>query len=344
MRGGRARQSNGNIREVSEQMPDRLARIDDSRGIAWRITNAARRVTPRLAARFVYAYLRNAHYERPVFIIGAPRSGTTMVFEVLKSSSALDGLPWEGHDVWRAFHHPRWSGWGSDAIEAGNVRFGERRFVNAYFHAHLGLCRLVEKTPENALRVPYLLELFPEATVVAVRRNPCEVISSIINGWRDPSGRFRSYYVPAKLDIPGHAQQRMWCFALIEGWRDYASRPVPEIAFAQWDQLTRAIEEARPLVDPSRWVDVCFEDLLERPEEVVSSIRATVGIESEPAILATLSELRSRPVNALSSPRAAKWRRENGRELHQLLPRIAELAPHRGYIVDPKTGDCEPRG
>ena len=51
---------------------------------------------------------------------------------------------------------------------------------------------------------PYLLELFPDAIFVAVSRNPCEVIASLINGWRDPSGRFRTYYVPERLRIPGH--------------------------------------------------------------------------------------------------------------------------------------------
>lgn len=342
MKSGQTREPGPRIREPYEQMPGRLAKVDDSRGIAWRLVNIIRRASPRRALRFASAYIRGEHYERPVFIIGAPRSGTTLLFELLKSSNALDGLPWEGHDVWRAFHHPRWSGWDSDVIEANSVRFGERRFVNGFFYAYLGRCRLVEKTPANALRVPYLLDLFPDATFVTVKRNPCEVISSLINGWRDPGGRFRSYYVPDKLSISGHPHQHMWCFTLIEGWRDYKAQPVPEIAFAQWDDHTRGIEEARSLVDQSRWLEICLEDLLERPEEAVSSLCATIGIDEEPALLAKLNESRARPVNALSSPEEAKWRRENGEELRQLLPRIAEVAPNRGYIVDPRTGDCEP--
>ncbi|MGA8219356.1 MAG: sulfotransferase [Solirubrobacterales bacterium] len=329
------------IREPTEQMPGRLAAFDDSRGIAWRLRNVSKRVTPRLLGRLLSGYARGIRYERPVFVLGAPRSGTTMVFELLKSSSALDGLPWEGHDVWRAFHHPRWSGWSSDAIGAGSVRPGERRFVNAYFYAHLGPCRLVEKTPENALRVPYLLELFPDATFVAVRRNPCEVISSLINGWRDPAGRFRTYYVPAELHIPGHAQTRMWCFSLIDGWRNYATRTIPEIAFAQWDQLNEALDGARPLVDPSRWVDLRIEDLIEHPEATTSSLCRALGILVEPAMLEALRELRESPVNALSPPQAKKWRADNAAELQELLPRVAERAADRGYLIDPRTGECE---
>jgi hypothetical protein len=330
------------VTEAADQMPGWLARIDDPWGIAWRVRNVVRRASPRRAARFAAAYAAGVRYERPVFVVGAPRSGTTMAFELLKASGELEGLPFEGHDVWRAFHHPRWSGWGSDAVGSGDVRFGERRFVNAYFHSFLGPCRLVEKTPENSLRIPYLLDLFPDARFVAVRRDPCEVISSIINGWRDPAGRFRSYYVPMDLRIPGHAHRRMWCFSLIEGWRGYASRPVHEIALAQWDHCTRAIEESRGLVDPTRWVDVCFEDLLERPEHTLGGICERIGIRNEPALLAKLSELRVNRLNALSADEAGEWRRQNAPEITALLPRIAELARSRGYAVDPESGTPEP--
>jgi hypothetical protein len=331
------------IREAQEQMPGRLARLDDPWGIGWRVSNLVRRASLRRGARFAGAFARGVRYQRPVFVIGAPRSGTSTLFELLKASSSLEGLPFEGHDVWRAFHHPRWSGWDSDAVGAGEVRFGERRFVNAYFHSHLGPCRLVEKTPENSLRIPYLLDLFPDATFAVIRRDPCEVISSLIDGWRHPAGRYRSYYVPRDLSIPGHPHRRLWCFALIEGWRDLAAAPVPEIAFAQWEQTTGAIERSRSLVSPARWIDVYLGDLLDRPEQALASICRGVEITPERRLDKELAELLSRPANALSPPGPDKWKRRNGREVSELLPRIAAVAPDRGYHVDPETGSCEPR-
>jgi hypothetical protein len=62
------------------------------------------------------------------------------------------------------------------------------------------------------------------------------VISSLIDGRRHPMGRYRSYCVSKDLSVPGYPHRRRWCFALIDGWQEYAARPVHEIAFAQWDQ------------------------------------------------------------------------------------------------------------
>jgi sulfotransferase family protein len=319
-----------------ESMPGRLGRVDDPWGVVWRLRNLARRTSARRAARFASGYLRGVRHERPVFVIGAPRSGTTMVFHVLRASARLGSLPGEGHDIWRALHHPRLSGWESDRVT--EARAGERRFVSARFYAHFDESRFVEKTPENALRIPYLLELFPDALFVAVRRNPCDVISSLINGWRDPAGRYRSYFVPEELQIPGYPHRRRWCFALIEGWRGLVARPVHEIAFAQWDQLSAAVEAARPIVGPDRWLDVRLEELLQSPRDQLTSICEHIDVPKDRALERELEVLLRQPVNAISPPGFEKWRRENHREIEELLPRIAAAAGGRGYVVDPSSG------
>lgn len=331
----------GEFREMPEAMPGLLARVDDPWGITWRVRSQIRRSSVRRGVRFLSGYARGVRHERPIFILGAPRSGTTMLFYLLRESGALASLPGEGHDIWRALHHPRYGRWRSDAVGAGDARVGERRFVASRFYSHFGAGRFVEKTPENSLRVPYLLELFPDAIFVEVRRDPCDVINSIINGWRHPAGRFRTYYVPEDLHIPGYPHRRRWCFALIEGWRDFKASPIPEIAFEQWNQCTRALERARELVPPSRWIDVSFEEFLAEPSESLARICAGVDIQVEPALERKLDELVAVPVNALSGPRSSKWRTENADEIRPLLPRIAAAAPARGYRVDEQTGEFE---
>jgi sulfotransferase family protein len=103
-------------------------------------------------------------------------------------------------------------------VGQGELRRGERRFVNAGFYVVAGGSRFVEKTPANSLRIPYLFELFPDASVVVMHRNPCDVINSLITGWRLRGGRFRSLRVPASLDIPAYPYSRVWSFVLVDGW------------------------------------------------------------------------------------------------------------------------------
>ncbi len=329
------------LQEFPDQMPGRLARIDDPWGIGWRASNFVRRFSLRRWLRLSEGLVRNPRYERPVFVIGPPRSGTTMLWQLLQASGQLASLPREGHDLWRTFHHPRYSGWSGDPVGAGQVRPGERRYVRAYFYSFFGERRFVEKTADNALRIPYLLELFPDAIFLGIKRNPSDVISSLINGWRHPAGRYRSYYVPVRLRIPGYPHERRWCFSLIEGWRDLVASPVPEIAFAQWDAYVRGFEAGRRLVPAERWHELHFETLLERPREVLEKLCEWAEIAPGAAMVAKLDELIAVPVNALSAPERHKWRRDNPGEVGALLPRIAARAGSLGYAVDPRTGEIE---
>lgn len=323
-----------------DQLPTGLGWLDDRWGIGWRAVNLGRRLSVRRTARFASGYIRGVRHERPVFILGAPRSGTSMFFQLLRASQELGALPGEGHDIWRALHHPRWRGWKSDVVEKAFP--GERRYVSARFYAHFSERRFVEKTPENSLRVPYLLDLFPDATFLVVQRNPCDVISSLIDGWREATGRYRSYFVPERLTIPGHPHPHQWRFALIDGWREYASRPVEEIAFAQWDACCRGIEAARASVDPSHWHTFRLEDAIEHPSEFLDRLSGAAGVSRDPRLDRRLDDVIARPVNALSPAAQEKWRLRNEAEIHRLLPRISDAAPGRGYAVDRETGACTP--
>ena len=332
---------NPSIQEMPEQMPGWLSRLDDPWGLTWRVVNTLKRFDAKRTARLIGAMSRGVHYEKPIFIIGVPRSGTTMLWHLLRASDQLASLPREGHDLWRTFHHPRYSGWKSDSIGAGQVRFGEARYVNAYFYSFFGARRFVEKTPENALRIPYLLDLFPDARFLIIKRNPMDVINSLITGWWQPNGRYRAYYVPATLQIPGYDHEKRWCFSLIDGWRDLITSPIPDIAFAQWRAYVEAFERGRALVPSDQWHEIFFEDLLREPESTLTQIGAAAQIPVTDTMRVKLDELIETPINALSAPTPDKWRRDHPDEIGALLPRIAPLARSLGYQIDPSTGACE---
>ena len=318
------------------QVPKLLERLDDPWGITWRVVNLLRRFDLRWTLRFSRYLVSSKAHRRPIFILGAPRSGTTFLFHLLRESRSLGSLPGEGHNVWRAFHHPRYGGWRSDAVGPGEVKFGERRFVQAYFRAWIGPRRLVEKTPENSLRMDYLLDLFPDAHFVVIHRHPLDVIHSLIQGWRHPEGRYRSYYVPEDLQIPGHSARRRWCFLLFDGWRRFKEAEVPEIAAEQWRTCAEALVRGREKVSKDRWTEIYFEDLLSEPT-VFRDLCPRLGLETEPRLEAKWQELRDHPVNALSPPGEEKWRRLE-EEILPLIPPLIGPAADLGYRIDPGSG------
>ncbi|MFX0145833.1 MAG: sulfotransferase [Candidatus Hodarchaeota archaeon] len=323
-------------------MPGLLKKIDDPWGITWRVVRLARGFSLRRSIRFAAGLLMGRQFDRPVFIIGASRSGTTTLSHLLRLSPELGSLRREGHNLWLAFHHPRYSGWTSDSVGPGQVRPGERRFVQAYLYSYFPQHRFVEKTPENTFRIPYLLDLFPDARFLVLKRDPCDVLNSLINGWRHPTGRFRLYFLPEDLSIPGYGHRRGWCFTLFDGWREFKSSPIPEIAFAQWAEFTRAIAAARDMVPAGQHMEVCFEHLLAGPESTMRRICEFAQVEFEP-VRPFLGEALARPANPLSPPAPDKWRNENHLEISQLLPRIRELAPLIGYEIVRSGGDWAAR-
>src|SRR4030095_3296846 len=51
--------------------------------------------------------------------------------------------------------------------------------------------RMLEETPKNSLRVPFLARVLPQARFIYLYRDPRQVLSSMIEAWT--TGRFRTY-------------------------------------------------------------------------------------------------------------------------------------------------------
>ncbi len=121
---------------------------------------------------------------RPIFVLGLPRSGTTLTEQVLSAHPAVHGageLPWIG----RAARAAATSGRPFDAAAA-------RDFVAAYAQ---GLPQMpgdarafVDKMPGNYKSLGYIAAAMPEAVVISVRRDPRDIALSM---WQTPFGSDR---------------------------------------------------------------------------------------------------------------------------------------------------------
>lgn len=111
----------------------------------------------------------NYTFNKPVFIIGNVRSGTTILSDIL--SQHKDVAFWlEPKYIWRygnaAAKHDR-----RTAKEASSrVRnYIQKRFFD--FTQSKGKTRFMEKTPSNVFRIPFMYEVFPNALFVNIIRN-----------------------------------------------------------------------------------------------------------------------------------------------------------------------------
>src|SRR5687767_3905209 len=136
----------------------RSTRLYGVRHVVWRV----RRSVPRIARPASRILPASEPPRRPIFVVGCPRSGTTLLLDALRASGELATVQSEGHILWDEFHHPRDHGWSSDAVAPGEIAGREREYLCLAIRLFARGGRFVDKTPANCLRVAYLEALFPD--------------------------------------------------------------------------------------------------------------------------------------------------------------------------------------
>jgi len=293
----------------------------------WRV----RRNVPRVAQPLSLVLPRAPSPVRPILVVGCPRSGTSALLDVLLRSPELRSIHSEGHILWDAYHHPRDRGWDSDALGAEDVTERERAYIYLAVRMFVRGRRFVDKTAENTLRIPYLQELFPEATFVFLRRRAADTVSSLMEAWR-ARPRFVKYRLPEPLDGLGEMSGDRWSFALIPGWSQLREAPLEEICARQYIACNGAVLEAREGVDSSRWHELAYEDLVSSPVETTTRLFEQLDLGFDPAVESFAAALDRRPSSTtLSPPQAGKWRQRNREAIESILPLTEPVEKRLGY-------------
>lgn len=267
--------------------------------------------------------------DRPIFIIGAPRSGTSMLYAILRTSSHLRHWPGEAHEVWEADHHPALRDWESNELTAADADAQTAdRIRRSFYLVTGGNKRLIDKTPRNALRVPFIDRIFPDARYVFLQRDGRDNINSLINAWRTP--RYRTYLLPEPHSIPG-VDPNWWKFTLYPGWRADTSGPLEVVCAKQWKLSYDHALAALKNVPSHRHLTVRYESFIEEPEDDVGRIMRFLDLPYEDAVRRKAEAARSKPVNVVTPPERGKWRRENPAEIENVLPLIKPTMEALGY-------------
>jgi hypothetical protein len=273
---------------------------------------------PATAPAAVPAFLR-----RPLFIVAAPRSGSTLLFETLAVGGHFCTVGGEAH--WLVEDIPELRP-GAPGVESNRLSATQAtpavtaRMISeltAQLRDSHGLApgpgsalRLLEKTPKNALRVPFFDRLFPDALFLFLWRDPRENISSIIEAWR--SGRWKTYNGLPGFDGP-------WSLLLPPGWQSMNGRPLEEIAAFQWDTANRIAIDDLERLSRDRWLALSYGDFLADPRAAVECIADFAGFEPDTALRQRLANPLPHSQFTLTPPERGKWLRNEGL-IERVLP------------------------
>ncbi|WP_449429606.1 sulfotransferase [Rhodanobacter umsongensis] len=262
---------------------------------------------------------RDPVFDRPVFIVSSPRSGSTLLFETLAQAPGLFTIGQESHALIEGLQelHPAHRGFASNRLDAAAATLPLAEALRQRFLAELRdrdghqatawPLRMLEKTPKNALRVPLLAKIFPEAQFVYLYRDPRETLSSMIEAWQ--SGRFRTY-----AELPGWTGLP-WSLLLVPGWRELQGRPLQEIVAAQWDITMRTLLDDLDALPAGHCHVVRYDRFLANPADGAGRLCAALGLDWDRPLSGVLPLSRY----TVSAPAADKWRRHE-ELIGQVLP------------------------
>ena len=154
------------------------------------ITTRGRWVNPLVFAllSIIKRVPRSKGIDRPVFILGAGRSGTTALGTVLSMHREVGFLN-EAKALWHTIYpYEDVIGNYSDGtaryrLNAADVTEDIRRNANRLFSTYLSAIlssRLVDKYPELVFRIPFVREIFPDARFILMTRNGFDTAASMV--------------------------------------------------------------------------------------------------------------------------------------------------------------------
>ncbi|MDX1998743.1 MAG: TIGR03032 family protein [Thermoanaerobaculia bacterium] len=332
--------------EIIRQMVVRAALNEDLAGAVPELhTPAAPAPAPvRMAPAVGVAPPRR--FDRPVFVVCPPRSGSSLLFETLAGSPSVWTVGGESHGHFESLPqlHPASRGWTSNRLTADDVTAEAVGHLDRAFWAHLrdrdghvpladgqGL-RLLEKTPKNALRVPFLAAAYPDARFIYLYRDPRETLSSMLDAWR--SGRFVTY-----PQLPGW-QGPPWSLVLVPGWQELVGRPLPEVVAQQWATLTSRLLDDLEALPAERWCVASYDRLLTETRAEVERLCAFADFAWDRPLDGPLPVAR----HTLTSPAPEKWR-HNWEDLKSVMPSVAPVAERAREIFarPPAARPAKPR-
>jgi len=241
---------------------------------------------------------------QPIIVIGMHRSGSSLLVKVLQEIGVFMGNDFEENNEsmffnkindWMLFQagaswdNPENFNYVSDDFKALMVDIVENRLNTIHLKKYLGSNKrsLNEsdfiwgwKDPRNTFTLDVWKEIFPEARIIHIYRNPVDVISSLI---KREASKITVTGNPTKTGI----KKKYFGFKLPHERLFYHSFKSldKQAAFVMWKEY---VEKAFKAGDNSEILNISYESLIENPLEACETISAYCNIEMEQGNLENL--------------------------------------------------------
>ena len=298
-----------------------------------------------------------------VFIVGSPRSGTTVLGEILDKHRDISQW-YEPYFVWdRYFRDLPDDERVAEEATAKVVKQISSDFIN--YRKKTGSRIVVDKSPRNSLKISFIRKIFPEAKFIHIIRDGRDVTLSIQKEWQrrrdivfgrnnqkgfnyqkalkvisDWLGRQR--YIQHKLrafwfETHGHVFNRSrhlnrlrWKGDVgwgprFKGWdRLYQNNSILQFNAYQWLRCVENIGASWPQVPMDNKMEIRYEDLVTRGNTIIEQILEFLQVPHDENFFSRIPKLKKGNFN--------KWKFEFSTEqVSEIQPILSPMLINLGY-------------
>ncbi len=281
---------------------------------------------------------------KPIFIVGAPRTGKKMLAEVLARHSEVFVFPYEMNFLWRYGHarHPH------DVLSPSMLTPKIKKYIAGKFEGALARSkkkRIVDRTDHNVVRLDYVRAVFPDCRIIHMVREPKAAVASAMKRRAEKRG-WRPYFEKASgvpfSDLPYYAACYLWDLvsARFQGRRhrnlwgvrtpllireEVKRMSLAEQCALQWSESVRQGLDFRKSFSDKSYLLIRYEDIVHRPVETAKQIFYFLDLDWPEALSSWLRQ-------NISAGSLDKWKTVlSNEDQERLRPVVMDLARRLGY-------------
>jgi hypothetical protein len=279
----------------------------------------------------------------PIILFGNFRSGTTLLQKLIATHPDVVPL-YEPVGLW-LYADP---GRSHDEFDETDATDRVKTYVRNEFLQYQrqnGNRMIVEKTPHNILRIPYVRAIFPEAHFLYIVRNPLSFVSSVELKWQQPATRKRiakrlkttplnqlHHYLKHFLNQQWNNRILRRKYLSIWGPRykgiqeDLNTEDLMAVMARQWSRSSAKTEQDLALFEEGRVLRLRYEDFVQDPISDMERICAHCGLQMTDDMVKTVRE-------TVKTDRRLKWQRFEPHILARIIPELFDEMERNGYEI-----------
>ena len=258
---------------------------------------------------FAYHLGLNRDYpKKSVFIIGSPRSGTSIFNTIWSLHPDIADLSeaiyiWEPKDCDKNLDHIKTE---SAVTESDIARI---RGAFGLFQRVKGKPCFVNKNPRSSMRIGFIHKIFPEAYFIHIVRDGRAVVNSILSIIKRQTHR-------QSIPLGGFCKPR--------DWKKFFDLSHIELHARQWVGIMNEIENSKHLVQKDRWIEIKYEAFCVDPCQCLTDVYNRIGLKANDNTL--------KNSKGMAKSQNFKWRDKfSQQELDFMNVIMSDWLNHYGY-------------